>query len=73
MAKKVIIAKDKSMVLGDILIDDHPTPCNETQATRKHLLFDQPYNQNVEHKPRMHRRNDENLLQLIEKMVLSNK
>jgi 5'-nucleotidase len=46
-AKKLILTKDKTLVLGDILVDDKPghliTGANP-HPTWTHVLFDQPYN-----------------------------
>lgn len=54
MTERVLFAKDKSEIIGNVLIDDHPHPRNEEKATRKHIIFDQPYNREGEDKPRIH-------------------
>lgn len=64
-AQRVIITTDKTLVRGDILIDDKPVITGELpeygtyqeQAadTRswEHILFDQPYNQHITHRRRI--------------------
>lgn len=42
--RKVIIAKDKTLVHGDVLIDDRPEVTGICQPTWQHVLYDQPYN-----------------------------
>lgn len=42
--KKFIPIKDKTMVIGDYLIDDKPVIPNAHKATWKQIYFDQPYN-----------------------------
>lgn len=51
---KVIITSDKTTVKGDILIDDKPkiVGCVE-EPDWIHVLYDQPYNQNVKNAPRL--------------------
>lgn len=51
--KRIILTLDKTMVTGDYLIDDKPhiTGC-ESSPTWTHILYDQPYNKEV-NKPRI--------------------
>lgn len=44
---RVIITTDKTLVHGDILIDDKPEVTGELVPTWEHVLFDQPYNHDV--------------------------
>lgn len=46
--KKIIFSKDKTLVLGDILIDDKPLVegIREKNQSWEHIYFDQPYNRN---------------------------
>lgn len=49
--KKIIITRDKSMVKGVVLIDDKPKVigrCDNPEWT--HIIFEQPYNKNIEGK-----------------------
>ena len=46
--KKIIITGDKTIVTGDYLIDDRPEIEGvESTPAWKHILYDQPYNHNV--------------------------
>jgi 5'-nucleotidase len=51
---RVIITRDKTLIKGDILIDDKPqvTGLNEKPAW-KHVVFSQSYNTNVKGKMRL--------------------
>jgi 5'-nucleotidase len=53
-AKRMIVTKDKTLIRGDVLIDDRPFP--EAKGLMipswKHILYDQPYNRTVK-KPRL--------------------
>lgn len=51
--KKVIMTKDKTLVLGDFLIDDKPEHTGLRKPSWKHVLFDTPYNKHVKTKLRI--------------------
>ncbi len=51
--RKVILTKDKTMVRGDILIDDWPVIEGCTTPIWQHVLFDHPYNRHVQQKFRL--------------------
>ena len=52
--KRVILTGDKTVVHGDVLVDDKPIIHGaHSSPTWKHVLFDQPYNQSVD-RPRIH-------------------
>jgi 5'-nucleotidase len=40
----VILTRDKTLVRGDILVDDKPTIAGLATPLWRHILFDQPYN-----------------------------
>ena len=42
--KRMIIAADKTLVRGDVLIDDRPYIKGDFTPTWEYILFDQPYN-----------------------------
>lgn len=42
--RRMIVTKDKSVVLGDVLIDDNPDVSRTRPPVWRHVLFDQPYN-----------------------------
>lgn len=50
---RVVITTDKTLVRGDILIDDKPEVTGSMEPYWTHVIFDQPYNQHVG-KPRIH-------------------
>jgi 5'-nucleotidase len=50
--KKLILTKDKTLVQGSILIDDRPIIHGAGQPTWEHILFDMPYNRDVDLKQR---------------------
>lgn len=53
-AKRAILAKDKSYVVGDILIDDHPDVSRNITPTWAQVVFDRPYNQDAGSGLRLH-------------------
>ena len=46
-SRRVIIAKDKTLVRGDLLIDDKPVITGDWTPTWQHVVFDAPYNQDA--------------------------
>lgn len=51
--QKLIVAKDKTLIYGDILIDDRPQHLGLKKPTWTHVLFDRPYNRNAKDKLRI--------------------
>lgn len=51
--KRTIMTKDKTLIYGDILIDDRPEHLGIKKPVWKHVLFDRPYNRNVTSKLRI--------------------
>ena len=51
--KRMIVAKDKTLIYGDILVDDKPEHVGLRKPAWKHVLFDRPYNRNVKDKLRI--------------------
>lgn len=51
--KRVIVAKDKTLIYGNILIDDRPEQVGLKEPTWTHVIFDRPYNRNVKDKRRI--------------------
>lgn len=49
----VILTKDKTIVKGDILIDDMPEVKGIEKPEWEHVIYDQPYNRNITSKRRM--------------------
>lgn len=46
-AQRVVITRDKSVVLGDVIIDDKPHLDNADQAVWRHIYFTQNYNKDL--------------------------
>lgn len=44
---RIILTKDKTMIVGDYLIDDKPIITGAITPQWEHIIFDQPYNRNV--------------------------
>lgn len=63
--ERAIIIKDKSLVRGDILVDDRPSFSDrlEFEPSWEHVLFTQPYNENVTGKRRLNWDNWKEVLQ----------
>lgn len=51
--ERVIVTKDKTHIAADYLIDDKPEVKGSATPTWEHVLFDQPYNQDVIGKSRI--------------------
>lgn len=45
---KIIITRDKTLIHGDVLIDDAPAVSGVYMPAWTHVLYDQPYNRNVD-------------------------
>jgi 5'-nucleotidase len=57
-ARRTILTMDKTLVRGDILIDDKPSVTGSMDPEWEHVLFDQPYNQDINDKRRIVRWNE---------------
>ena len=62
--KKIIVARDKTLIHGDILIDDKPEHIGLKKPVWKHVLFETPYNKHVKTKLRITWDNWEKILNL---------
>jgi 5'-nucleotidase len=51
--KKIILTKDKTLIQGDILIDDKPEITGTAKPVWEHIVFDKPYNRHTNHTKRM--------------------
>jgi len=63
-AKRLIVTKDKTLIRGDILIDDNPTPKGVLTPTWEHVIYDFPYNRHVKDKRRLTWQNWEEILKI---------
>ena len=61
--RKMIVTKDKTLVFGDILIDDKPEQVGLRIPAWKHVLFEAPYNKHVKTKLRITWDNWEKILE----------
>lgn len=50
---KTIITKDKTMIIGDYLIDDKPEVAGAEEPIWEHIIFDWPWNQHIKNKKRI--------------------
>lgn len=51
--ERLIITRDKTVVRGDVLLDDKPDPLGSQIPNWKHVLFTRSYNRDIMGKPRM--------------------
>ena len=51
--KKLILTKDKTLVQGDILIDDKPEVTGVAKPVWEHIVFEKAYNRNTNHTKRI--------------------
>jgi len=51
--ERVILTRDKSLILADVLIDDQPELAAHQSAAWRLVLFDAPYNRHVTGVPRL--------------------
>ena len=51
--KKIILTKDKTVIGGDVLIDDRPEFKGEMIPKWEYVIFDQPYNRHIKDKKRI--------------------
>jgi len=50
-ARRAVITADKTVVRGDVLIDDKPVVSGNWTPTWRHILFDAPYNRGDDARP----------------------
>lgn len=62
--EKIIVCKDKTIIQGDVLIDDKPEVSGVQQPTWEHILHSQPYNRHVTSKKRLDWQNWRSVLNL---------
>lgn len=62
--KRLILTKDKTLVRGDILIDDKPDITGLQSPVWRHYLYDRPFNRSVTRVPRLTWQNWKDVLPL---------
>ena len=50
---QIVLTRDKTIVYGDVLIDDRPQIDGAATPTWEHILYDQPYNRTETSKRRL--------------------
>ena len=55
--KKIILTKDKTLIKGDILIDDKPEISGICKPEWEHIIFDREYNKHIKDKKRINWKN----------------
>ena len=50
---RIIITRDKTLVRGDLLIDDKPNIVGVATPSWEHILYDRPYNREIKDKRRL--------------------
>lgn len=60
--EKLILTRDKTLVQGDLLIDDRPEIVGAVRPRWQHILYDAPYNRHVADRPRLNWQNWRNVL-----------
>jgi len=61
---RIIITEDKTLIRGDILIDDKPDINGLASPNWEHIIFDQPYNKQIIGKKRINWNNFKDVLKL---------
>lgn len=51
--ERIVLTRDKTLVHGDILVDDKPDITGVCTPSWKHILYDQPYNRHIIQTPRL--------------------
>lgn len=57
-AERMITARDKTLVRGNVLVDDWPKITGAMRPVWRHVLFDFPYNRHLKRHPRLERWRD---------------
>lgn len=62
--RRIIITKDKTLVKGDVLIDDRPEVTGVAKPEWELIIFDRPYNKHIKDRKRITWDNWQNILDL---------
>jgi len=66
---KLILTKDKTLIKGDILIDDKPEVIGAAIPAWEHIVFDKPYNRYINNHRRMNWENWKTVLQIANSKI----
>lgn len=61
---RIILTRDKTLIRGDILIDDKPEITGIENPSWEHILYDRPFNRRIDHKRRLNWQNWQAILDL---------
>jgi len=62
--KRTILCKDKTLIHGDILIDDKPEITGLRKPSWEHILYEQPWNKDIKERKRLNWKNYKEILKL---------
>jgi len=62
--KKLILTKDKTVIRGNLLIDDKPVVTGKERPIWEHILFDKPYNRHINDQKRINWTNWKTVLEI---------
>lgn len=51
---RIVLTRDKTLIRGDVLIDDKPEITGSMTPIWRHILYDRPYNQHLNYSRLMH-------------------
>ncbi|MVW71995.1 5'-3'-deoxyribonucleotidase [Bordetella sp. 15P40C-2] len=51
--QRIVMTRDKTLVHGDLLIDDKPEIVGAVRPRWKHIVYDAPYNRQITDRPRL--------------------
>lgn len=60
--ERMVLTRDKTLVRGDLLIDDRPSINGAVPPSWRHIVYDAPYNRHVADRPRLTWANWRNVL-----------
>lgn len=60
--QRLILTRDKTLIQGDILVDDRPAIEGAVRPRWRHIVYDAPYNRHMTERPRMTWANWRNVL-----------
>lgn len=60
--ERMVLTRDKTLVRGDLLIDDRPNIKGAVPPSWRHIVYDAPYNRHVADRPRLTWANWRNVL-----------
>ena len=62
---KIILTRDKTLIKGDILIDDNPYPIGEKTPEWEHIIYEWPFNKKIKNKRKLTWKNYKTVLKIF--------